>query len=133
MSIAYYKQKIKDTTGFYDKKDIVLSVLIILVGLGSFCFGRLSVSEAQKPSITLEYQAPVGAPLAAFEDLQKTVSVVNEGPGSSGGTVVGSKNGTKYHLPWCSGAKRIKEENKIWFASIQEAEKAGYTKAGNCK
>ena len=28
-----------------------------------------------------------------------------------GGQLVGSKNGTKYHYPWCSGAERIKEEN----------------------
>lgn len=46
---------------------------------------------------------------------------------------VASKNGTKYHLPTCSGAKRIKEENKIWFDSKTEAEQAGYEPAKNCK
>ncbi len=46
--------------------------------------------------------------------------------------LVGSKNGSKYHYPWCSGAKRIKEENKIWFASAEEAKRAGYTPAVNC-
>jgi len=46
---------------------------------------------------------------------------------------VGSKNGTKYHLPWCSGAKNIKEENKVWFSSKEEAESQGYTTASNCK
>lgn len=46
---------------------------------------------------------------------------------------VGSKNGTKYHLPWCAGAKQIKEENKVWFSSKTEAEKAGYSPASNCK
>ncbi len=39
----------------------------------------------------------------------------------------------KYHHTWCSGAKRIKPENQIWFASALEAEKAGYTLAGNCQ
>lgn len=42
------------------------------------------------------------------------------------GVVVGSKNSDKYHLPYCPGAKQISEQNKIWFASIEEAEKAGY-------
>ena len=49
-----------------------------------------------------------------------------------GGQLVGSKNGTKYHYPWCSGAERIKEENKIWFQSAEEAKRAGYTPAANC-
>ncbi|MEX2091018.1 MAG: hypothetical protein WD989_02760 [Candidatus Paceibacterota bacterium] len=46
--------------------------------------------------------------------------------------VVRSKNSDKYHFTWCSGAKRIKEENKIWFETEAAALAAGYTKAGNC-
>lgn len=46
--------------------------------------------------------------------------------------VVVSKNSNKYHFAWCSGAKRIKEENQIWFNSAKEAETAGYILAGNC-
>ena len=46
--------------------------------------------------------------------------------------IVASKKGSKYHLEDCSGAKRIKEENKIWFNSEKEARKAGYEPAANC-
>ena len=46
--------------------------------------------------------------------------------------VVVSKNSNKYHYSWCAGAKRIKEENKIWFSSAKEAEGGGYALAGNC-
>ena len=46
--------------------------------------------------------------------------------------VVASKNSNKYHYTWCAGAKKIKEENKVWFGSAQEAESRGYTLAGNC-
>jgi len=49
------------------------------------------------------------------------------------GTLVASKNGTVYHFPWCSGAQRINEENKIWFTSQEEAQAAGYRPAANCK
>lgn len=49
------------------------------------------------------------------------------------GGYVASKSGAVYHLPWCSGAKRIKEENRIYFASKEEAERAGYRPAANCK
>lgn len=45
---------------------------------------------------------------------------------------VASISGTKYHLPSCSGAKRIKEENKVWFSTKEDAELAGYGPAGNC-
>lgn len=50
-----------------------------------------------------------------------------------GGQYVASKNGEAYYLPWCSGANRIKEENKIWFASKEEAEGRGYRPAKTCK
>jgi hypothetical protein len=43
-----------------------------------------------------------------------------------------SKNGTKYYLPTCGTAKRIKEENRVWFATKDEAEAAGYSAAANC-
>jgi hypothetical protein len=49
------------------------------------------------------------------------------------GNLVASKNGTKYHFLWCPGASTIKEENKIYFTSKEEAEKAGYKPAVNCK
>lgn len=48
------------------------------------------------------------------------------------GLLIGSINGSKYHFPWCSGAQRIKEENKIWFDSVEAARAVGYTPAGNC-
>jgi hypothetical protein len=50
-----------------------------------------------------------------------------------GGQVVASKSGTKYYLPWCGTVKLIKEENKVWFASREAAEAAGYEPASNCK
>ena len=48
--------------------------------------------------------------------------------------VIASKNSTakKYHFLWCPSAKKIKDENRVWFASAQEAESQGYTLAGNC-
>ncbi|MBI5005006.1 MAG: hypothetical protein HZC03_00115, partial [Candidatus Lloydbacteria bacterium] len=49
-----------------------------------------------------------------------------------GGNFVASKNGTTYHFPWCSGAIRIKEENKVWFATKEAADRAGSHPAGNC-
>ena len=56
-------------------------------------------------------------------------------PAPAAGAYVASKTGTKYYLPWCGTASRIKEENKVWFETKAEAEAeaAGYQPAANCK
>lgn len=47
------------------------------------------------------------------------------------GMFVASKNSKIYHRLDCKYVNRIKEENKIWFQSAMEAEKAGY-KSHDC-
>ena len=42
------------------------------------------------------------------------------------GMFVASKNSKVYHSSDCQYAKRIKDENKIWFKSAKEAEEMGY-------
>jgi len=61
-------------------------------------------------------------------DLTDEVDDVN----APSGKFVASKSGTKYYLPTCSGVKRIKEENKVYFDSIEEAEAEGLEPAKNC-
>lgn len=39
---------------------------------------------------------------------------------------VGSRNSDKYHLSSCAVVKRIKPENKVCFASEEDAKKRGY-------
>ena len=50
----------------------------------------------------------------------------------SSGPFVGSKNSDVYHYPDCSSAKQIKEANKIWFNSVEEAKAAGYRPCKKC-
>ncbi|PCI28180.1 hypothetical protein COB52_04005 [Candidatus Kaiserbacteria bacterium] len=97
-------------------QDVFIVLVLMLVGLGAFGLGRLSMMEEQRPAIRM------------FEQTMKNVD-----PISMGGLVVASRNGSKYHFPWCSGAQRMSEVNKVWFKSIDEAKKAGFTAAGNCK
>lgn len=137
MSIYDLTSKIK---GFGEEmrhklnNDVFTIILIILVGFGGFGLGRLSVSEEQKFPISIknvETNTLSANALTGLENVEQNGevgNVVNEG-----GQVVASKNGTKYHYPWCSGAKSISDKNKIFFASIEEAKKAGYTPASNCK
>lgn len=116
--------------------DLALTLLISVVGICSFYLGRISVS----PEITEKEIFPASAAVIdtreAIPRNEQEVSTTTKsdfiGAVTEGGYVA-SKNGTKYHLPWCSGAKRIKAENKVWFATKEEAEGAGYAPASNCK
>ena len=47
--------------------------------------------------------------------------------------VIGNKNSKRYHLSHCAGYTQIKAENQQRFASEQQAQAAGYSRAGNCK
>jgi endonuclease YncB( thermonuclease family)/methylphosphotriester-DNA--protein-cysteine methyltransferase len=48
-------------------------------------------------------------------------------------SVIGNKNSKKYHLSNCPGYNQVSEKNRVIFKSAEEAEAAGYTKAGNCR
>jgi Metal binding domain of Ada len=37
------------------------------------------------------------------------------------------------HRPECPGYKGMVEKNRVFFKTVEEAEAAGYTKAGNCR
>jgi hypothetical protein len=101
--------------------DALLVVLIIAVAFVSFFLGRLSIGNTEPSSIRIIPGEDGGALQAA----------VSNAPVPGG--VVASKTGSKYHLPWCSGAQTIREENKVWFPTPEAARAAGYTPAANCK
>ena len=96
-------------------EEIILILVIILTALSGFALGRISALGEEKFPIKIES---------------------GELPGTQEGSViksfVGSKNGAVYQYPSCPGAKQIKEENRIYFSSRGEAEKAGYRPAANC-
>lgn len=119
--------------------DAVTAAVIVVVGFGSFGLGRLSVISAQKTPITIteRFVSSIGSAVLPIEEQlgKEFVGQSNEPISEtiSSGSVVGSKNGSKYHFPWCAGAQRISEGNKVWFASIEAARTAGYSPASNCK
>jgi len=126
MSIQNLLQKIKDVDG---KHEIITILIIILVGIGGFGLGRLSTAQKENPPILI---SGIGANVAGFVGTLDNNTMEDTAIPAQGGYVA-SKNSDKYHLPWCSGAQRISEANKVWFSTKEEAEKAGYTPAGNCK
>lgn len=93
----------------------VLPAIVVLVGLSAFGLGRLSVRSAEEPPRLVIQEASAQTATAEAR-----------------GSFVASATGTKYYLSSCAGAARIKEENRIYFASAQEAQAAGYEPAANC-
>ena len=108
-------------------RKLFLSLTIILVATLSFGIGRLSVVGNREP-IKIEYDPALTE--WSTPSVDQTASVINA---VKEGGVITSKNGVRYHYLHCSGAKQIKEENKIVFATPAAAEAAGYTLAANCK
>jgi len=101
------------------RDDIFIVLIIILVGFSGFGLGRLSKIEEGSQPVRIE-NIPTNKKDSSSNSLLP-------------GQYVASVKGSKYHFPWCPGAQRMKEANKIWFFTEEEAQKAGYTPAKNCK
>lgn len=108
---------------------IFLSVCIILIVIISYNLGQ--INSLKKTPISVKESAGLKADLLDAVNSKQTQDTKPK-PQKLDTRVVASKNSDKYHYSWCSGAKRIKPENQIWFNSAQEAESKGYLLAGNC-
>lgn len=138
MSIKDFNEKIKsfllktkentynEEKGLLIKNDLFVIILIFLVGLASFGLGKLSSLERKK------------VPISILNNQEKTYASVLESldtdrnQNGEKAIIVASKTGKKYYYSWCSGVNRIKEENKIWFNSTEEARARGLTPASGC-
>ncbi|MDO8600103.1 MAG: hypothetical protein Q7R73_00590 [bacterium] len=129
-------QKVKEYARA-SQKDLFLAGLIFLVSIGSFGLGRLSAIWPEKEPIRISQTAGISGPAVGLGEVVGTGDFIKPNDSAPSpilsGKYVASKNGTAYHYPWCSGAKRIKEENKIWFQTKEEAESRGYKPAANCE
>ena len=130
-TIHKIKEKVKGgvrgVKNLTEKEDIFIIAVIILVGFGGFGLGRLSKLYEEKIPVVIENAVTSGSTFAGGEE------TIQELDAQGAKNFVASVSGAKYHLPWCPGANTIKEENKIWFESEDEARAAGYSPAGNCK
>ena len=108
--------------GLKIKDDLYIVILIILVGTASFGLGKISSYEKNKTPISIlkTKESMLSTVSSARLDLGGNSST-NDGLPAQAGVVVASKSGTKYYYPWCAGVSKIKEENKVWFNSIEEA------------
>lgn len=122
---------------------LVLFVLVAVgaLGLGILIGKEMARSEPKDPFWVeqlpkKEVQVPAGGGPASVAAAISSQRALESRPAEiltpSAKVLVASKSGSKYYFPECAGAKRIKAENQVWFASKEEAESAGYSKAANC-
>lgn len=136
MSINHFFNKIKSKSGI-DNTTILYFLIIIGVGIASFGLGQLSVPSSSNSNETnnIITDNPNTNSLnnssneIKIIDTNKNISTEKTGEKM----YVASKNGKLYYPVNCSGASRIKEENKVWFATTTDAEKSGFTYASSCK
>jgi hypothetical protein len=134
------------------KKPVVLrslyfiSCMVISFGLGIITEYSI-INQSNKPTIELPVKP---TPLAfryktsAPENIYDTIPAENVSDDQSPSSTttaslsdttkqfVASKTGTKYYPPDCSGINRIKIENRVYFATEQEAQDKGYTRTTTC-
>jgi hypothetical protein len=130
--IAKFRVFIKSIQKLIGNEDIMLTLVIISVSVGSFLIGRSSISVETSPRFTMN-----DIPDATKEQIRAAVTPgddvfveMSETQGKT--TIFGSKSGTKYYFSWCSGASRVKLENRVYYQSEQEAKSAGRSVASGC-
>ncbi|OGI84753.1 hypothetical protein A3F97_03300 [Candidatus Nomurabacteria bacterium RIFCSPLOWO2_12_FULL_41_10] len=128
-------EKIKQFIESEKGKDILIVIIVILTGLGSFELGRLS-KEANSSGIKIEYgdQQEANA-ISSIEPISATFnnSQTNNIISNSGKNFFASSRGTKYYSLGCSAGKTIKQENRVYFTTGEEAQRAGYMLSASCQ
>jgi hypothetical protein len=124
-------EKIKQFVESDKGKDILIVIIVILVGVGSFELGRLS-NETNSTGVKVEY------PDQNSEQPASVTSLVNPDQQLASATTLENKNffasskGSKYYTVSCAAGKTIKQENRVYFNTGEEAETAGYTLSSSC-
>lgn len=128
MSLSDCWQKVKQ------HQDELWIILAAMLGLG-LVLGLWQWRAGAQAKVPLQIEN-VPAAVDNLATIHTSTSRVGEpasAPATAGkGKYVASKNGTRYYLPSCAGVKRIKEENKIWFATVEAARARGLAPAANC-
>jgi hypothetical protein len=138
-----HKDKNMSIDDIFEKNKAKLRMLGVFVLIFSFGFGcgyyYLDAEREEAAVVATDNSAGCAALFeAAGEGDAASAPTVAESQASenaagqvlSGSTQAGklfaaSKNSTLYHTPDCQYVKRIKEENRVWFGSAEEAQAAG--------
>jgi len=137
------QEKIKSFTASEEGKLMYIVIVILCVAIGSYSLGRLSMKNTENPVLVRfeGKQIPLANELEPISDSESTTqvhSVANTSANALVGKDVGihpyvaSKRGKKYYPISCSAASTLKQENKIYFDTEEEAQAKGYSLSQSC-
>ena len=119
-------------------KDILVVLIVILVGLGCFELGRLSKENSSSSGLKILPADEMGE----YSNEDQSANIVSadiapKAPLNQGNlnskNFFASNRGSKYYSLGCAGGKSIILENRIYFATKEEAERAGYQLSSSCQ
>ncbi len=133
MSIHNITEKIK-SIGHRFVESIVTVVVITLVSLGSFFLGRFSNNNNIYESKVLSENKIIDSK-TNVENNDEIIEYTKKVPqiNKEEGKYLASKNGKMYYPVSCKSASRIKDKNRVYFKTEDDAKYLGYRKAENCK
>jgi hypothetical protein len=116
-------KKIKDLVHHKWFDEVLWVTLIMFVGLGMFSFGVVYQRHAylERNPLLIEYSDEA---IALWETYQNIKTENQE--------FFGSKNGSIVYPVGCTKGNRIKEENIVFFGSLDDATERGYKKVEGC-
>ena len=136
-------EKIKQFVEGEKGKNIMIVFIIVLIGSASFELGRLYHKGTQTSGVKIEYPAQSAIqPESVINTTPTTKNYIStnvvtpqntKNLASSTNSFFASKRGHKYYPVGCSAGKAIKKENRVYFATREEATKAGYTLSSSCR
>lgn len=111
--------------GRENEKSLLVGLALTLGFLTGLGTGLLMNTNRVSP-IIIDKNIKIGLPNGRIENSSTPLKK------ATSGNFMASINGKSYYPANCEAAKRIKEENRIWFGSREEAEAGGYKPAKNC-
>lgn len=121
-------EKIKHFIESEKGKDIMVVIIVILVAFGSFEIGRLS-KKGETAGLKVEYNGKE----MDLSGEANALSALETEKSQNQKTFFASSRGSKYYSIGCSAGKTIKQENRIYFTTGEEAEQAGYVLSSSCR
>lgn len=103
---------------------------LMLVAMIFFGLGVLYIEHMPVRTMPLSIEIPSQEKVVAAAVAVAGTSTTDNAVLSENGGYVASKNGSKYYLTTCKNT--IKEANKVYFKTKEDAEKAGFAPSQTC-
>jgi hypothetical protein len=128
---------------------VLLIILILIISnIASFSLGRKSTNKDKSPLGQINTQennysladpeipktGTLAAAIMAQNEPNREESTNNESGLNTSGSprYVASRKGRVYYFTWCSGAKNITTENRVYYKSANDARAAGLSPSKAC-